>query len=382
MQPQQSYSEQENTYEPPKEMIHHELVSIWEDVLNHNHIGVRDNFFEIGGHSLLAVYMFDRIKKKYGKELPLATLFQAPTIEELSNILRDKQEPEQLSSLVPIQPAGSKPPFFCVHAHGGNVLGYYDLAKYLGKNQPFYGLQAQNFEEENKVLCFEEMAAQYIQEIRTVQPHGPYYLGGWCLGGDIALEMAQQLQGQGEDVALVVMIQSVYPEYQKRSRKISLFNKLSNRLIERMDLEWDNFLEVDSSKKLAYSWRRAKAPLMETLVNMESLCHRFVKKTNLEFPRSRALLIKSLTEKHHKAYANYHPQSYKGHVTLFRASKQAKAVSTDPALGWGNTLENLEIIEIPGHRLGMLTEPRVKLLAEKLKNSLAKAIELCVVFNV
>ena len=142
--------------------------------------------------------LFAAMEKEFGKRLPLATLFQAPTVAQLAAILQTETS-SFWSSLVPIQPLGSRPPFFCVHAVGGNVLEYYDLARHLGPDQPFYGLQSRGVNEhEAPHERIDEMAAHYIKELRQLQSHGPYFIGGRSLGGIIAYEIACQLRGQGE----------------------------------------------------------------------------------------------------------------------------------------------------------------------------------------
>src|SRR5262249_1832473 len=156
-----------------------------------------DNFFELGGHSLLAVRLMVKIRQATGKTLPLTSLFQGATVEHLASILHQKEGKFSHRSLVPIHPQGSKPPFFCVHPIGGNVLCYYELAQELGPDQPFYGLQSQGLDGlQPPEADIESMAAHYIQEIKTVQKEGPYHLGGWSMGGMIAFEMARQLKSQ------------------------------------------------------------------------------------------------------------------------------------------------------------------------------------------
>ena len=148
-------------------------------------IGVTDNFFELGGHSLAAVRLFALIENRLGKRLPLAAAFQGATIEHLATLLRQQARPAPLSSLVAIQPGGNKRPLFLIHPAGGQVFPYVHLAHYLGPDQPCYGLQAKGVEEgQDPHMRIEDMAAYYIEALRTVQPEGPYRLGGWSMGGN------------------------------------------------------------------------------------------------------------------------------------------------------------------------------------------------------
>src|SRR5260370_26293793 len=187
-----------------------QLARIWQDLLGVKSIGRDQNYFDLGGDSPLAVQLFAQIEKVFGVKLPLATLFDAPTIEELARILGREASAPRWSPLVAIQPAGSRPPFFCIHGAGGNVLIYRDLSQNLGPDQPFYGLQSPGLDGSRPPLTrIEEMAALYVKEIRTVQPYGPYFLGGYCMGGTIAYEMAQQLRAQGEQVGLLALVDTL-----------------------------------------------------------------------------------------------------------------------------------------------------------------------------
>ncbi|NEN99012.1 MAG: amino acid adenylation domain-containing protein, partial [Moorea sp. SIO3I7] len=202
----------EHKYVAPRTTIELELTQIWSDVLNLTSVGVQDNFFELGGNSLIAVRLMSLIQEKFQINLPLATLFQSPTIEQLAVVLGSDSSTTLWSPLVPIQPNGSLPPFFCVGGAGGNVLYFHHLARYLGGDQPFYGLQAQGLDGETKPLeSIEEIAGQYIKAIQTVQPVDPYFLGGHSFGGKIAFEMATQLQRLGESVALVAILDTSAP---------------------------------------------------------------------------------------------------------------------------------------------------------------------------
>ncbi|NJL51699.1 MAG: amino acid adenylation domain-containing protein [Hydrococcus sp. SU_1_0] len=165
------------------------LATIWADVLGVEQVGIHDNFFELGGHSLLALRLFAKMEQVFGRTFPLATLFEAPTVKDLANIIDQKQSLAAGSCLVPIQPQGSKPPLFLLHARGTSVLVYRNLANYLGTEQPVYGIQPQGLNGEAEILTkLEEMAAYYIQEIKKIQPLGPYLLGGYSFGGDLALK--------------------------------------------------------------------------------------------------------------------------------------------------------------------------------------------------
>src|SRR5881394_1358060 len=193
----------------PSDVLEQQLVQIWEKVLRIRPVGLRDNFFDLGGHSLIAVRLFSELRKQTGRNFPLATLFQAPTVEQLAEFLRKDGWSPHWSSLVPIQPGGGKPTFFCVHGGGGNVLLFRDLAHRLGSDYPFYGLQSQGLDGKGNYLRnVTEMASHYLDEIRELQPSGPYYLGGFCMGGSVAYEIAQKLLELNQEVRMLVMFDS------------------------------------------------------------------------------------------------------------------------------------------------------------------------------
>jgi amino acid adenylation domain-containing protein len=198
----------------PRDPLELQLTKIWEDVLNVRPIGIRDTFFDLGGHSLLAVKLFDRIAKATGQTLPLATLFQCPTIEHLAGALRERNWSPAWQSLIPVQPGGSKPPLFLVPPAAGSVLRFAELAKHLGQDQPVYGLEPLGHDDRHRPLDrVEDMASWYLKEIRELQPTGPYRLAGICFGGLVAWEMALQLRQQGEDVSLVAMLDTGAPAF-------------------------------------------------------------------------------------------------------------------------------------------------------------------------
>ncbi len=359
----------------PRGPLEERLAGLWCELLGLERVGVHDNFFELGGHSLLAVDLFNKIEQLFGEKLPLATLFEAPTIAQLAGILGQADQTATWSSLVAIQPTGTKPPFFFVHAHGGNVIGYYDLARRLGPDQPFYGLQAQGLDGRSlRPRRFEAMAAHYIKEIRTLQPRGPYYLGGWCLGGNLAYEMAQQLRAQGEEVALLVLVESTPPNYPRYLPRTGQFRRLLYRLIERIDLEIRNLLEREGGARWSHLVGRVKRVMAIIQVKGEKLLALTLPHLHRQIGSSPAYTFAALEEAHLAAYRNYKTQPYQGYVTLFRAGKQPLGIYPDPKLGWGELIEgDLDVYELPGHQIGLLSEPRVRVVAEYLRACLKKA---------
>ena len=169
----------------PRDTLEAQLAAIWETVMGLDQIGVTDDFFELGGDSLLALYIFIEIERTLGKHFPLATLFRTPTIEKLALAFRQQGWKPEFSPIVAIQSQGGRPPFFCVHGGFGGVLFYGALARCLGAGQPLYGLQAEGLDGGPiKHESIQAMAAYYMQEIRTIQPHGPYLFGrGYSFGG-------------------------------------------------------------------------------------------------------------------------------------------------------------------------------------------------------
>jgi len=181
------YHLSEKTFIAPRTPKEELLAGIWAEVLGIERVGVHDNFFDLGGHSLLAVKLMARIGQQFGKKLPLSTLVEGPTIEQLATVLNQSTE-KMWSSLVAIQPNGTKRPFFCVPGIGGNVTDFYELALKLGNEQPFYGLQAVGLDGKSKPYTnIEDMATHYIKEMQTVQPQGPYLLGGHSFGALVAV---------------------------------------------------------------------------------------------------------------------------------------------------------------------------------------------------
>jgi thioesterase domain-containing protein len=359
----------DTTFVPPNDSLEQMLCHVWAKILRVKRVGLRDNFFELGGHSLLALRVSVEIEKLCKKRLPLATFLQAPTVAELAGILRRESWVPPWQSLVPIRPAGSHPPLFLMHSHGGNVLEYHPLANLLGNDQPVFALQARGLD--GKVIrgqSIEQIAAVYLQEIRMLQPQGPYFLGGFCFGGVVAYEAAQQLLASGEEVALVAMIQTTNPEVIKSSAQDPSLRNWWNRIAKRVDLERSNL----AHRGVGYIQQRFRRALevahARALVKYDSL-------TGNGGPRpmrtSVPYVLEALGIEHDRAFDSYQPRPYHGKTVLFRASKQLPELAENKTLGWDAILrDNLTVFEVPGHQQNLLAQPNVAILAEKLVASL------------
>jgi aspartate racemase len=367
--PDQVHHDRQRTFVAPRNRVESELTRIWERILGVRPIGLTDNFFELGGHSLLAVSLFAQIEKTFGKNLPLATLFRGPTIEQLAAILQHEGQSASTSPLVSIQPHGSRPPLFFMHAEGGNVLEYYPLSRSLGTDQPFYALQSDllNGHASASALRLEDMAARYIHEIRKVQPTGPYFIGGWCLGGYLAYEAAQQLRAQGEEVALLAMIQTAFGDYGRRRPGVTFFQRLLYRVIKRVDLEWSNVTALAPGARVLHLASRAKRLLTIVQLKSETLVDAWLAGFNVREWHSLAYRLEAVGKYHVQAALSYKPQPYPERVTLFRATKQPLDIVPDKTMGWGPLLHGpFEIHDIPAHHQNIMIEPRVRVLAQQL----------------
>jgi thioesterase domain-containing protein len=205
--PSSTTAPEQAAWSAPRNEVERTLCTLWAQTLKVERVGIDDNFFDIGGHSLLAATLFEQLDRTFGRTLPLATLFEAPTIRELADFFGGESVPSHRTALVPITPAGSLPPVFAVPGIGGNVLGFAELARELGFEQPFFGLQSLGLDGTCEPLeRVEDMAAQYLHAVRQQQQHGPYYLLGACFGSTVAYEMAHQLTHAGEEVAFLGLL--------------------------------------------------------------------------------------------------------------------------------------------------------------------------------
>ena len=300
------------TFVAPRNPTEIRLKKIWEEMLNVRPIGITDNFFELGGNSLLTLSLIGQIQSQFEVELPLAAVMTDGTIKGLAKLIQENKKEAEWSPLVPIKPTGSKLPFYCVHAGGGNVVGFYDLAQQFEEDQPFYGLQAAGLVEGQEPLYrIEDMAALYLAAIRKLQPQGPYLIGGYSSGGIIAFEMAQQLSRQGEEVGVLAMLDSyrMTPEREKVDKDdanlISLFVRTLGRILPVEELR-----KVESGKQVDYALERGReAKLIRSFLDERKLVSTYH-------------VLRGLKQATH----DYRPQVYPGTITLFRPTQTAVEV--------------------------------------------------------
>ena len=370
--PEQVRQEPEETFVPPRNELELQLTKIWEKVLGIQPIGVRDNFFELGGHSLLAVRLLTEIEKVFGKNLPLATFFEAQTLEQLASVLRQKEESAPMRSLVMIQPGSTKPPLFCIHAIWGNVLFYRKFVRYVEPDQPFYALQAQGLDgKQPPRTSVTAMAAHYIQEIRSVQPEGPYFLGGYSFGGLVAFEIAQQLHAQGQKIALLAIFDTAAPGYSKPTYDSASSESLTFGAWSFFHLR--KLLRLNIKDQLTYLRERL---LWHLTAGQLSIFYRIYLRQIQRSPQQLRLIDVAVAN--NQAAKSYVPQVYPGRLTLLQASQKAVGAEDDPEMGWGQlTAGGVEIHEIPGSHTQIMEEPQVQLVAEKLHFCLHKAQAEC-----
>ena len=362
-------------FKAPDTELQRQLAGIWQHLLRVDRIGIRDDYFDLGGDSLLAVQLFSQVHKLTGKQLPMVTLFEAPTIEKLAAILSRNGWQAPWQSLVPIKPGGSRPPFYCVHGVGGNILEYLDLAKYMDQDQPFYGIQALGLDGKQPNLTVEEMAAHYIEEVVAFQPRGPYYLGGSSFGGLVAYEMARQLHAQGASIAFLALFDTNGPGYPALLPTTTVWRHRVNRLRERVSLHWSNFLVCEPRQRPGYILEKARRWKNQRIDGTIERCKQL---RDAAQDRYRRLFwtkaIREVNRAGHWAAGDYIAPEYDGHVTLFRATEQPREIVADRALGWGPLVKGgLEIIDTPGHHGAIVRDPRARVLAGHLAKCLRLA---------
>ena len=360
---------QKNDHISPRNSIELKLTGIWEEIFGLHPIGVRDDFFQLGGTSLQAVRLFAQIEKKLGRSVSPVSLLQNRTIESLALLMTDDQV-QTWESLVPIRAGGSRSPLFCVHAGGAHVLFYHAMARHLGSNQPVYALQPRGLDglaDRHKTV--EEMASYYVAEIRKVQPEGPYAILGTCFGNAVCLEMARQLQAAKQSISLLAIIDSGVYSQQEMSRPTPTEN------LKRIPVRYERFLK-------RFKKNAGKAIMGIFLARMTRL--RIMLEKRFNFLRSRQTQSLYSIQKHLlHLHLQYTWAPYDGKVTLIRSSESTQNPNLDCHITqWSKLAKGgLDVYVVPGHHETLFEEPEVQILASELKKCLYKNQDAEIIVN-
>jgi thioesterase domain-containing protein len=355
-------------YAAPRTETERQLIAIWEAVLKRSPIGIRDNFFDLGGHPLLAVNLFGKIEAAFGVKLPLATLFTKGTVGLLAGELEAVGKREQhWSSLVTIQTGGTKPPLFCIHGAGGNVLLYRELARCLGPARPVFGFQSRGLDGRSRPLSsIEEMAEAYVAELKAAHPRGPYHLAGYCLGGMVAFEMARRLHAMGETPALVALLDTYNPAAAKPASRFSA-------LLQRARFHAGNLAHLGPRQLGRYLREKLRVARDGELSN---LLGRGTAPSPGSRPRTTGwgedpggnVRIQQLND---QAVGAYRPRPYEGAIIVYKPRVNYDFFP-DPQLGWGGLAQaGVEVVELPVNPHAMLVEPFVEHLGAALNSLLS-----------
>ncbi|HEX7093739.1 MAG TPA: amino acid adenylation domain-containing protein, partial [Nitrospiraceae bacterium] len=355
----------------PRNGLEVQLAAIWQQVLGVHNPDVDDNFFDLGGHSLKAAQLFYLLEQVYGRHLPLATLFQAPTIAELASVLSREQWVPPWQSLVAIQPSGTAIPIFMVPGVGGNVLIFARLARLLGLDQPFYGLQPRGLDgKEVPFISVPDMARHFVKEVKKFRPQGPYVIAGSCTGGLIAYEMAQQLMAQGDEVTLLVMETWHPSSYRKHPRTWLMGIWLPLIGVRKIWKIFQTLLQTPPKDRVPFLQIKAKRLTTFLQGGTTEEGRRTVEAWGI------GLQVERLTKATFHAVAHYEVQRYPGQLLNCIASKRP---IPDGTRDTRNELPLLaesgsETVHIPAENSGRLfVSPNVEELAGHIQRYLAKA---------
>ena len=351
--------------EVPRDDLEREIVGIWEDLLQLSPIGVRSDFFDLGGDSLALVSLFATIEARFGRRLTVDALPGSLTIARLAELLAAGTPLQaEMDPAVALQPLGQLPPFFCVHGIGGEVLHLHRLAVHMGTTRPFFGLRRTS--ETRLTDTISEIAARYVAAMLVHQPNGPFYLGGHSFGAVVAYEMALQLVEQGHEIGLVAVVDENRPGWRLTAREaIPALHRILTAMPRRLRDEMGRNLAANrfrDMRRILLRWLKTALGFRADAASM------------FDFSRFEPEQI-LLFEAQLRALQDYRPLPSPIPIALFRASVPSLSqLAMDPTLGWSDFAKGeVQVRTVPGNHLSMTTEPLVRQLAKALSSALDAA---------
>jgi amino acid adenylation domain-containing protein len=358
--PDPDFRSPQAAFVPPRDAVEFRLARIWEETLKVSRVGATDDFFDLGGHSVLATALFAHIEKEFGKRLALSALFQAPTLEQMAAMLREERSTSPW--MVQVQPGDpSRTPFFFVQER----MGYRHLGAELGPEQPVYVVRYDNLYKDRTERSLRDIAAELAEKVREVQPHGPYFLGGTCLAGWVAFSIAGELLRQGEDVELLAIFDSFAPAYILERSSSVRWRRLAGHL------KWhvSNLVHADNQQRFTYLSDRMRTLRWHLKTSLWWRAHSLYVRTGRPLPaalRQSAWLIAKA------ALTAGTPDPYPGRIVLFRPHERPKGPLDDPYLGWRSISRKIELYEVPGDHKHLLLPPNVASIGQQLKACLGR----------
>ncbi|MEZ5324389.1 MAG: amino acid adenylation domain-containing protein [Verrucomicrobiales bacterium] len=349
----------------PRNETERRLAILWQDVLELEKVGVTDDFFAIGGHSLKGLQLFTRIHDQFEVSLPLATLFKAPTIEKLAAMITGVHSagapaPETIAVL---REAGSKTPIFSVHGGDGGVLFYKDFCDLLDSDRPFYAIEAPMLLDPRRLEAEESVeatASLYIEQLRSVRPRGPYIVGGYSFGGSVAYEMAQQLRSAGDEVEMLVLFDTPNPARESEFR---------NGVWGRISVNWQQNGDTGVLQKLKGLGERIGSGMVNKAQHHARLsATRRAVESNGTLDQTQRLIY--IRECHAALAAKYDPKRYDGVMLLMRADNVADGFNFNREMGWDNLVDDLRVVDIPGDHERIFYDPHTAELAARFQAEL------------
>ena len=370
--PDQAQYADENGYMPCRDSLDVQIASIWQHVLRIDIMGIRENFFELGGHSLQAIQVLSQIKKRIGKDIAVANFFKAPTVEGLADIIHSEGWTSPFTHLFPVSTDGSKPVFFSV------FIPATDAKKLIRPGQPFFGGAPHGFDGTPIPPTIEELAAEFVSEIKLIQPEGPYFIGGYSFGGLLAFEIASQLKNEGKKIGGLILMDPMLPGEKARALNpgeicavTNMANPKPNNVSTQLAIRWQRFWHLPPREKIVklinYTyWRLVKRTGAEARI--KQLACKGLMMAGCPVP----LKLKQFSyhQKYSRMSRGYCPTPYNGEVFFLKTTEEA----IHPEIFWQDYIsEPLEIHEVPGGHLQFFHEPNVQFVAEKFNLCLEKA---------